>query len=98
MLISRPQLELGLNIFHAVEADFTEGVKLILACNKCNDLKIIRANHYFPAGLTPMLLAARHNNYRMMLLLHENDHELPVWLLTSILSQIFSHILLISLG
>ena len=72
------QLDLGLSIFHVIEADFVEGLYLILACDPCVHLRIEEENHYFQIGMTPILLAAHNNNYRILSLLYEYGHRLTV--------------------
>ncbi|XP_039248274.2 short transient receptor potential channel 4-like [Styela clava] len=70
-------VKLDLNIFHAVEADFIEGMKILMLYDPCTQAKIAEENPYFQIGMTPMLLAAHNNNYRMLSLLHEYGHQLP---------------------
>lgn len=66
------------SIFHCVKANFSEGAKLLLKKNDCNDIEIKGENNFFQTGLTPMILAGQDNNYDMLYLLHKCGHEMQV--------------------
>ena len=72
---------MGHSIFYAIENDFIEGVKLILKHKHCDSLCVFDQKCPFKYGVTPLTLAALHNNYPILKLLVNNGHILKVRIL-----------------
>nr|XP_018668390.1 short transient receptor potential channel 4-like [Ciona intestinalis] len=53
-------------LYFAIACNFLEGVKLLLKREADSNLKICGSNQAFPAGTTPQILAAYHNNYEIL--------------------------------
>ena len=82
------QVPLKLSIFHAIDQNFVEAVKLILRYDKCDSLQIKLDHPCFQIGMTPLHLAAIKNNYTILKLLLQNGHKLEVSNLVYFLTNI----------
>lgn len=62
------------SIFHAIECNFYEALKFLLPENYVDrEWMIISKDDYFQKALTPILLAAINNNYRILRRLYEES-------------------------
>ena len=66
------------SIYHAIDQNFVEGVKLILKQDHCSSSCIYKEHSYFKIGTTPFSLAALNNNYTILRLLQQHGHFLKV--------------------
>ena len=65
-------LKLGNSLFFAIKRKFYKAIEKLLDEDPQTELKIEDGgNSMFEPGLTPVMLAARKNNFKILLMLHK---------------------------